>query len=385
MNEIKANWKKWFSLFLLAVLIIVVYKVLDNFKNIQVWFITFFRVLRPFLIGLLIAYILLLPCRWFEKLFRRIKGKWIQKKARTLSIIATYLLAILLIVVGINFIFPVLKDSVIELFGNVQGYYETAIQKVDELPDDSFLKSDIVKDLVSQIQNTDVKQILSLTNERIMQYAQNIISLFSGIFDIFVSLVVSVYLLSQRSAILKFLKRLTRAIFKEKTFQTMDKYFNNANHVFFGFLSSQLMDAIVVGIMTTVAMSLIGVKYAPLLGFMIGLFNIIPYIGAIVAVIVAIIVTLITGGIGQALIMAIVVIVLQQIDANIINPKIVGHSLKISPLLVIFSVTIGGAYFGIMGMFLAVPVAAVIKTITEDYIQYKNEQIDEEIKGNIGK
>ena len=72
--------------------------------------------------------------------------------------------------------------------------------------------------------------------------------------------------------------------------------------------------------------------------------------------------------------MGIVVIVLQQLDANIINPKIVGESLKMSPLLVIFSVTIGGAYFGILGMFLAVPVAAVLKLVINDYIDYKNKK-----------
>ena len=97
----------------------------------------------------------------------------------------------------------------------------------------------------------------------------------------------------------------------------------------------------------------------------------IPYIGAIIAVAIAGLITLITGGLGQAIWMLIVVIILQQIDANIINPKIVGQSLKISPLLVLFAITLGGAYFGILGMFLAVPVVAIIKIIAEDYVDYK--------------
>ena len=113
------------------------------------------------------------------------------------------------------------------------------------------------------------------------------------------------------------------------------------------------------------------VKFAPLLGFFIGLFNMIPYIGAIIAVTISAIITLITGGVYQTIWMLLIVIILQQIDANIINPKIVGQSLKISPLLVIFAVTVGGAYFGILGMFLAVPVIAVIKIVIEDYVDYK--------------
>ena len=100
----------------------------------------------------------------------------------------------------------------------------------------------------------------------------------------------------------------------------------------------------------------------------------IPYWGAIIGVGISIIITIFTGGIGQAIWMGIIVIILQQIDANIINPKIVGSSLKISPLLVIFAVTVGGAYFGILGMFLAVPVFTVIKILVSDYVEYKNKE-----------
>ena len=127
-------------------------------------------------------------------------------------------------------------------------------------------------------------------------------------------------------------------------------------------------------------MLILGVKYAISLGFMIGIFNLIPYFGAIIAVIVAAIITLLTGGLWQTVIMVIVLIVLQQIDANIINPKILGNQLKISPLLVIFAVSVGGAYFGIWGMFLSVPVIAVIKLVLTDYIEYKNRLKDRQEK-----
>jgi len=161
------------------------------------------------------------------------------------------------------------------------------------------------------------------------------------------------------------------AMFDEKTCNKMEEYMNSTNKIFFKFISSQLLDAIIVGILVTIAMSIIGVKYAVLLGFMIGLFNIIPYFGAIIAVVISIIITIITGGLSQAIIMALVVIILQQIDANIINPKIIGNSLQISPLLVIFAVTVGGAYFGVLGMFLAVPVVAVLKIVVNDYLEFK--------------
>ena len=86
---------------------------------------------------------------------------------------------------------------------------------------------------------------------------------------------------------------------------------------------------------------------------------------------ISIIITIFTGGITQAIWMAVIVVILQQIDANIINPKIIGNTLKISPILVIFAVTVGGAYFGILGMFLAVPIVAVMKILVLDYIEFK--------------
>ena len=380
MEEIKQGWKKRISWLLIALTVVIVYKMLDNFSNVTEWFGTFFRILKPFLAGLLISYILFMPCKKIEGALEKSKLKFVKKRARGLSVIATYIIFILIIIIIINCIFPVLKESVVELVSNIPGYYETLVSKYKELPEDSVLKNDIIKDKMTELSNIDMKQFLSINNEKIIEYVKNIINIFSGIFDVFVSIIVSVYILLQRTAIMRFLRRFARAMFKKNTYEAVNKYFTKANEVFFTFISSQLLDAVIVGILTTVAMLIIKVKYAPLIGFTIGLFNMIPYIGAIVAVGIGILITFITGGFGKAIAMAIVVIILQQIDANIINPKIIGVSLEVSPLLVIFAVTVGGAYFGIMGMFLGVPIAVVIKTVLNDWIENKNKFRDEQEK-----
>ncbi len=380
MEEIKQGWKKRISWLLIAITVVIVYKMLDNFSNVTEWFGTFFRILKPFLAGLLISYILFMPCKKIEGILEKSKFKFVKKKARGLSVITTYIIFVLIVIIIINCIFPVLKESVVELVGNIPGYYETLVNKYKELPEDSVLKSDVIKDKMTELSNIDMKQFLSINNEKIIEYVKNIINIFSGIFDVFVSIIVSVYILLQRTTIMKFLRRFARALFKKNTYEAVNKYFTKANEVFFTFISSQLLDAVIVGILTTIAMLIIKVKYAPLIGFTIGLFNMIPYIGAIVAVGIGILITFITGGLGKAIAMAVVVIILQQIDANIINPKIIGVSLEVSPLLVIFAVTVGGAYFGIMGMFLGVPIAVVIKTVLNDWIDNKNKFRDEQEK-----
>ena len=373
MSEIKKNLSKWMYWFILAVAIILVYKFFDNFTAIGDAIGNFLDVIAPFLAGALLAYLLYIPASRIEEAFTKSKSKLLKRKARGLSVLTTFILAILIIIILVNVILPVVTESIIELVNNFQEYWNTAIARLNALPEDSILKSDKVKEVIKMvgdsIQDIDLKQYIN--PEKITGYVKSVVGVASGIFDTFVTIVVSVYILLQRGTIIRFSQKLGTAMFDEKTCNKIGEYFNNSNKIFFKFISSQLIDAVVVGVLVTIAMSIIGVRYAVLLGFMIGLFNIIPYFGAIVAVAISILITSITGGLSQALIMAIVVIILQQIDSNIINPKIIGNSLEISPLLVIFSVTVGGAYFGVLGMFLAVPVAAVLKIGINDFLEYK--------------
>ena len=216
MEEIKQGWKKRTSWLLIAIVVVVVYKMLDNFSSIQAWFGTLFTILKPFLIGLLIAYILFIPCRKIENILKKSRLKIISKKARGISVIATYILFILLIVIIINCIFPVLIDSILELASNIPGYYDILVNKYAELPEDSVLKSDIIKEKMSELTNIDIKQFLTINNDKIIGYVKNVIDVFSGIFDVFVSIVVSVYILLQRSSIIKALRKFARAVLKKR-------------------------------------------------------------------------------------------------------------------------------------------------------------------------
>lgn len=369
MNEVKNHWKKWLYWFMLGLTLIIIYKAFDNFGEVMDVLGKFLTILRPFFIGIFIAYLLYLPCKKIEEAFKKSKNKIIKKGARRLSIITLYIIVFLIILILFNVILPVVIDSVIDLVNNIQGYFEIAIGNYNNLPEDSILKGELVKDTISNIQNINIKQYFQL--DRLVSYAISALNIVTSLFDIFVSIVVSIYVLSERDSILAFLKKCAKAMFKEKTNKNIDKYFNNSNEIFFKFIASQFLDAVVVGVLVTIALSLMGIKYAPLLGFFIGLFNMIPYVGAIIAVAISAVITLITGGVSQTIWMLIVTIVLQQIDANIINPNIIGQSLKISPLLVIFAITVGGAYFGMLGMFLAVPVIAIVKIVIEDYVDLK--------------
>ena len=315
--------------------------------------------------AVLISYLLYIPCRKIEKIYS--KNKILKKKARGLAVATTYLLAILFIVILVKTIFPMLSTSIIDLAGHLPGYYDEAINYVNNLPEDSLISKEKIYEVINNLKQIDVAKMFSLDN--IATYIQGVIGIASGLFSIFVTIIVSIYILLERGSIVSFIKRLNSSLFNEKECRTINRYFIKGNEIFFKYISSQFLDAVIVGIIMSIALAIMRVKYAALLGFIIGLFNLIPYFVAIIAVIIVGLITIFTGGCTTAISVAIVLVILLQIDANIINPKIVGDALEISKILIIFAVTIGGAYFGVLGMFLGVPVIGVIKMMLDDYIE----------------
>ena len=151
MNEIKKNLSKWMYWFLLAVSVILVYKFLDNFTQIGNAIKSFFDTITPFLAGALLAYLLYIPASRIEKKIEKSKRKFLKKKARGISVFITFVIAILLIIILVNVILPVVTESVIELVNNFQGYWNTAVQRVNDLPEDSILKSEKVTETIKEI------------------------------------------------------------------------------------------------------------------------------------------------------------------------------------------------------------------------------------------
>lgn len=367
--------KKWVYWVSIGTVLIVIYKFFDNFSGIGHWLSNLFAILAPFLVAILMAYILYQPVTKVENQLKKIKKL---KKPRSLAILIVYLIFGLLIFFLFKFIIPEMIASILDLINNVQYYYNGITTNELESKWAPFIMDNILKPMVEYIQQIDFKTVM--TPERISGYLSSALGLFKALFTFFIAIICSIRILSERERILKFIDKLTKIIMTENGYRKFNRYFKNGNEIFFKYFSSQLIDAVVVAVLMSIPLLILKVKYAVLLGVIIGLFNLIPYFGAIFAVVVAALITILTGGFQQAIIVLIVMVVIQQIDANIINPKITSSKLNVSPLLIVFSVTIGGAYFGVIGMFLAVPVAVLIKLMVDDYITNKNKQIEEKDK-----
>ena len=368
------NVNKWFFYFSLGTFLIIIFKTIDSVYQIAVAFGNFIKVMMPFVIAVILAYVLYLPAKSIEKMISKTNVDFLVRNKRRLSTFLIYFIALFFIVIIITFIIPSISTSAKELIAQAPKYVDMANKYINEAGEDSLIVRFGIKDYLSGYEEFDLySKITELVNvKNLWGYLQNILGGASIIFDIFVTIVVSIYILSSRDSIKKFLSDFSYAILDDKAYELCVSYARKMNTIFSGFVSGQLIDAVIVGVITSVAMLILKVRYAVLLGFIIGLLNIIPYFGAIIGVVFAIIITLFTGGIKQTIIMGIVVIVLQQIDANIINPRIIKNSLHISPILVIFAVTIGGTYFGALGMFLGVPVLALLKEMLLDFLNYRN-------------
>ena len=364
--------KKWFYWVSIGVVLIIIYKLLDNFTGIGDWIGNLFSVLAPFLEGILIAYILYTPCKKIEKILQKRKNKFLKKHARGTSISIVYAIVLALIVLIVTVISPILVSSISDLISNAQSYYNAVISDAPDLSITPFIQDNILKPLVDWIQNVDIESWFTL--DRIKTYLSSAMGVIKGIVNLFIAVICSVYILAQRTRIVNFINRFSKAILTSKGYNRFQRYFAQGNAIFFRYLSSQMLDGLVVAVITSIAMSIMGVKYSVLLGTLIGISNLIPYFGAIFGVALAIIITILTCGWQQALIMGIVVIVLQQVDANFINPRITSSSLKVSPLLVMFAVTVGGSYFGVLGMFLSAPIFTLIKLIIEDFVDERNKE-----------
>ena len=352
------QWLKWMPAFIFAVFAIVFYKTLDNFSEITEWISGFLRLLSPFLLGILIVYFLYIPCERLEKLYKKSIRNFIVKRARKLSVFSVYSALILIIALIMTFIIPILIKSLIEFAGSVPGYYKYIM---DKFPDNVILN------------NFDMSNFYHLLDpNRLEQLGKSIMVFTSGVFKFVLSMIVSLYILLDRENIFNFFSKLSNVVFKEKVQNQLKKYLRQINKVIFAFILGKSIDSVINTVVVTSILLIFNVKYAFLLGILCGIANFIPYLGSLVAVAFVIVIALLTGGITKAITILIPLIIFQQLDGNFIEPKIMGKTLKINPLLVIFSVIAGGAYFGVTGMFLAVPVVTILKQILLEYIDSRS-------------
>ncbi|MCL2355869.1 MAG: AI-2E family transporter [Defluviitaleaceae bacterium] len=360
--------------FILGIFLIVAFRVIMGIEFLSEHskhFRHFWGVITPFLAGGIIAYILNLPCSAIQKLLLKIDNRFVQKRSRGLSVLATVIIVVVLIIFSVNMIAPRVTESITAIVTAFDEYEDTVrgwIETVDgwDLPDfipeiDEDMLIGIATDFITDI---DVDSITA-------SIMAGIGATLRGVFNTILAIIASIYFLIEKDRLKEYLKRGISALVTDKTNDLVLKYSRKLHHNFHMYIYTQTIDGIILGSLMIGLLLIFRSPHALLLGLILGVVNYIPYFGSIFGTIFAVIVVAFTQSIPTAALAAVFMFILQQVDGNFIQPRLMGGSFSLSPLLVIISVTIGMAYGGMMGMLVAIPIVAILKDILDEYIEHR--------------
>lgn len=336
------------------------------------------NIISPFIVGGAIAFIIKIPMNFFENVvFKNIKNPKLQKLKRPLSLLISLLIAGLIISFIIVLIIPQLIESATALKSKLPIFIDNllSIMKNNKYLEEyaiSFEKQYSNFSWDSLFDN--IKQIIIKKDSTIVSQGINITSsLANSMTNSVLAFVFSIYILLDKERIKRQSQRLLHSILNEKKANYIIHIFRLADYYFHSFIKGQILDAFIIGLMTFFGMLLLKLPYAAMIATFVGFMDLIPIIGPIIGAGIGFVFILIESP-SSAFIFLIMMLVFQQIQGNIIYPKIVGDSLGLPAMWSLFGIVIGGSLFGIVGMWIFVPLLAVVYTLLGEYISRKLEE-----------
>ncbi len=360
----------------------------DNIKVVWDIICLIATALTPIIYGFIIAYIINFPYKFFrERVFKKIGKKnavW-QKISDPFSLVFTYLFVVGIITLLICFILPELIASISNLAESLPGYFEQFQLNVNMLID--WLKNTFGLELngISSFQELTTTVFKTFTGNDISGFTQKLIDSLSPLavgtittlYNWIMGIILSIYMITSKKKLCFQIKQLAVAIFPIKWLPRIYEIVDVTDNKCGRFIVGKIMDSAIIGVLCFILMSIFQLEYALLISILVAVFNIIPFFGPFISAIPAAFLLLMIDPI-QSLIFIIMIVVLQQIDGNIIGPKVVGDKVGLIGFWSLFSVIVGGALFGFPGLILGTPVFAAIYTLLGKTVKNK---IDE--KGNI--
>ncbi|MDD2361478.1 MAG: AI-2E family transporter [Oscillospiraceae bacterium] len=371
MKEYLKGFTRLVSLFLLGVALIAVYKTFDN-MNIIVSFIgRIFTILSPFVIGLGLAFLLFAPSNRLETLVARSKFGFISRNSRVISVLLVYLILLIILSLLLTFALPAVVKGLVDFVSSLPNYYKQLMTYLNTFAQDGgILQGFNISDTIENIYTSYVQPRLS--SDAVISYFKGIMNFTSSLLGVFMAFIISIYMLISRESLIRTGKLILGIFLNDNQMSKLSHYTHRSCEILYSYFYSQVLDGIIVGILMTIGLVIFRAPNAPLIGFLIGLLNMIPYFGAIIGGCIAVGITFLSGNLYGAIFIAIYIIVMQQIDANLIQPRIVGHTLGVRPIYVLLAITLGGGLFGFWGIFLGVPVIAIFQMLLRDYLNYRH-------------
>ena len=369
--------------FVLVLACAITIKAIVDVDQTKAFFGGLFRAVSPFLIALLIAYILnpfvKVVNRFLRKVFPRLKQH--EKVSMVISMLIVYFLGLGMIITLLIYVLPEIVRNLGELIGSLSGGYKALLEWLEGMQE-QFPMVDF-SSIISMLRDTQsdlTNSLKDIAADIVPVLYTASVSVVTWIGNFLIALIVSVYMLYGKASLKRLVKIVLYAFIPGEKIRHVKGTVTECNKIFSQYLISKMIDSFIIGILCAILMTILRLPYVLLISVIVGVTNMIPYFGPFIGAVPGIVVILCISPI-KALIFGIMILCLQQFDGLILGPKLLGNSTGMKPIWIIFAITIGGKFFGVAGMFLGVPVVATLSYLAEQYIRRrlkaKNLSMDE--------
>ena len=342
---------------------------------------TFFGLMTPFIYGAALAYVLNPVLNWLEKkVFPKVFGDRVSKRSRRgLGVLLTFLFGCAVVALFLAVLIPQIVESIDNLAQSIYAFLPQAQNFLNDLIA-QYGTNEMLVDVLSMlgVDISDPSMALQRLATRSYTFLTQVLpNLFggvmrftSGLLDVVVGIIIAIYLLLSKEIFYAQVKKLLFAFFPRRVAQATLNLTHDSNTIFCGFISGKILDSAIIGVLCFIGCSVLQMPYTVLVSFIVGVTNVIPYFGPFIGAIPSIFIIMIADPL-KSLVFAVFVLILQQLDGNIIGPKILGDSTGLSAFWVIFAVTYFGGLFGFVGMLIGVPTFAVIYALVRNFAEFK--------------
>lgn len=364
------NMPPMFSLMLVVAFGILFYKFIQKFDLAAIEFSSLLSVMSPFIIGLVLTFFMVSPVKFLEHQLLRIPFfKAHCQLTNLLSILVSYIVifgivAIVLVYVmpqvfsGLSTLLALLIDALQSLYNNL----DPMLSDWDESSWSSLISGKALRESLGGILTSLTANLEGIAGTVLPKLYQTVSAIAAGSLNTLVGLIVSIYLIADRRNAAYSGKRVLYAFFKEERATQILDLAQEILTIFRRFFVGKIVDSLIIGILCYILMKILGLPYAELISVIVGVTNVIPFFGPFIGAVPSILIILMSSPM-EAFIFAVLILALQQLDGNVIGPAILGNSLGLKPIWIVFSVTVGGGLFGLVGMIAGVPAFTVVYTL----------------------
>ncbi len=341
-------------------------------------------ILSPFIWGLVISYLLIPSMMMYERrLFKPLAArinktkpriKKDSKLPRVLSLILAEIVMLLIITALFYLIVPQVYDSISAIITNSPSYFDTAYSAIDNLlkdyPEIEQYATKIFGNLTDALTKWGTNTLLPSMENIVANITNGVFYVLKGLYNVVIGIIVSVYILYNKEPFIAHYRKILYSIFSPEHAKHIISALRFADKTFMGFISGKLLDSAIIGVLCYLGCVALKMPYALLISVIVGVTNVIPFFGPFIGAVPSALLVLLVDP-KMCLWFIIFVFVLQQLDGNVIGPKILGTSIGINGFWVLFSIVLFGGIFGFWGMLLGVPAFVIIYTALEMLIDRK--------------